>query len=456
MAKKTRLIIFIFCIICFFIIAPLLVAYSMGYRIDKEAMKIVETGGIYVRTFPSADQIAINFKTFLKPGIFSNAIFVQSLLPKEHTVFIQKNGYFDYFKTLEVNEKEVTKLENVILIKKVLSFKNIKDEADFFSIAPNNQDVIISKINSKAINFSFFNLNSISDSKDVSIPITGKILEIKWNQSSDLALIKIQIPNNSIDYYLFESLEEPEITRISSLDKNTEQIFFSPQNSKTLYYTKNNTLYSLVDNKPKIILEDVISYSFFGNNIIWLSSEGNLSESDIFGKLINLLNKEIIVLNKNKNYKIENILGKIYLKEGDSLLIFNQNTKIFENFEGPNFDYEILHSPDGKNLIYWNKNKIYVYSFSKEKYEELFSGNSITNCQWLNNDYIIFSAEDNVIISEIDYRGNINSFILPEIIETENNDIIKIQNPQMFFIQHSGKAYILTNNTLLESEKILP
>jgi hypothetical protein len=429
----------------------------MGYRIDKDAMRIVETGGIYVRTFPSSDEIIIDSKIYLKPGIFSNAIFVQSLLPKEHTVFIQKKDYFDYFKTLTVSEKEVTKLENVILFKKVLSFKNITDKADFFSVAPNNQNIITSNVGVKSIDFNYFNLNNINNPETLSVPTTGKILEIKWNQASNLALIKIQTPNNNITYYLFESLEEkPAITRVSSLDKNTEQIFFSPQISKTLYYIKNNTLYSLFNDKPKIILEDAISYSFFGNNIIWLSSEGNLSESDVFGKLINLLNKEIIVLNKNKNYEIINIADKIYLKEADSLLIFNQNTKIFENFGGPSSDYEILNSPDGKNLIYWNKNKIYVYSFADEKYEELFSGNNITNCQWMNNDYIIFSSDDNIIISEIDYRGNINSFALPEIIEIENEEILKMQSPQMFFIPHTGKIYILTKNTLLESEKILP
>ena len=62
-------------------------------------MKIVATGGIYVQTSPAADKITIDSKISDKPGLFSNgSIFVQSLLPKDHTVSIKKSGYYDYFK----------------------------------------------------------------------------------------------------------------------------------------------------------------------------------------------------------------------------------------------------------------------------------------------------------------------------------------------------------------------
>jgi hypothetical protein len=46
----------------------------MGYRFDVEKMKISETGGIYVRTFPAADKITIDNSISQKPGIFGNSI----------------------------------------------------------------------------------------------------------------------------------------------------------------------------------------------------------------------------------------------------------------------------------------------------------------------------------------------------------------------------------------------
>jgi len=102
-----------------------LVPYSMGYRFDFQKMKITETGGIYIRTYPGADTIIIDSKITEKPSMFSNSIFIQSLLPASHTVLAKKSGYYDYFKTLPVQEKEVTKLENVLLFKKDIQFSII-------------------------------------------------------------------------------------------------------------------------------------------------------------------------------------------------------------------------------------------------------------------------------------------------------------------------------------------
>ena len=151
MTKKTRLIILIFCVVCFFVIAPILVLYSTGDRFDFKKMKITATGGIYVRTFPVAEQIIIDSKISKKPGVFSNSIFAQSLLPNEHTVLVKKSGYYDYFKTLPVKEKQVTKLENVLLIKNFIGFNKLSDKIDYFSVAPNNQNIITSTATTKNI-----------------------------------------------------------------------------------------------------------------------------------------------------------------------------------------------------------------------------------------------------------------------------------------------------------------
>ena len=74
MKKRTRFTILLTCIACFLVVSPVLVFYSMGYRLDLEKMKITLTGGIYVRTFPTADKITFDSKTSEKPAIFSNSV----------------------------------------------------------------------------------------------------------------------------------------------------------------------------------------------------------------------------------------------------------------------------------------------------------------------------------------------------------------------------------------------
>ncbi len=446
MSKKTRLIILFSCVVCFFVIAPILVAYSMGYRLDLEKKEIVGTGGIYVRTFPPAEQVIVDSKISAKPGIFSNAIFVQSLLAKEHTVFVAKEGYHDYFKTLSVIEKEVTKLENVTLFKEDIKFTDIADSVAFFSISPDNNKIIASSTNINPLTLNYFNINDPLQVQIIPIKESAAVLDIKWSSNSDYALIKMQ-DSKEVFYYLFNNASKiPSTNRLSYLDKNSQQINFNPINISELFYVENNTLYILKNNKPSALIKDLLLYTISENNILWLSTDGALKKSDTSGKIMTVLLAENITVSPEVNYNLIFDSDKIFLDDGDSLSLYNASSKTFTKLNIPKGSFKIIYSPDGKNLILWDSSKIYLYSPVSEKYEELFSGFKITNCQWINNDYIVITSENSVILSEIDFRGEINQITLP----------METASPKTFYIGHSGKLYILTNNTLSESEKLTP
>jgi len=447
MTKKTRLLILVICVVCFFVIAPMLVAYSMGYRFDLEKNKVVATGGIYVRTFPSAGQITIDSNISQKPGFLANSVFVQSLLPKDHTVSIKKDGYYDYSKTLPVKENEVTKLENVLLIKTFIGFKQTAEKIDYFSTAINNQNIITAVAGAKSTTFSYIPIDTNSPTQTFSIAQAGKVLDIKWSNDSSRALIKIQ--NYGINYYyLFNStVKKPTTARLSYLDKNTQQISFNPQNSQEMFFIKNKILYSVKNNKTASVIKNIITYKFSGNNITWLSTDGLLYNSNANGEIIDKLITKNITISPTQNYQIFNLSGKIFFQSGDSLFYLNQDTKKLEDITPPETNYKIIDSLDENknlNLIYCNKDKIYLYSFADKKFNKIFSGTDINNCQWINNSYITFTEGNKIVISEIDYRSNINSVTLPQ---TASN---------IYFNQQDGKIYLFTNNVLLSSDKITP
>ncbi len=125
MTIRTRLIILGLCVAIFFIAGPYIVLYSLGYRVNFETWEINGTGGIYVYAQPEPESVLIDNLHAKNTGFFSSAVFVQNLMPGPHTVLVQKDGYHDYRKTLEVAEKEVTKLENVTLFKKDIVFSSV-------------------------------------------------------------------------------------------------------------------------------------------------------------------------------------------------------------------------------------------------------------------------------------------------------------------------------------------
>ncbi len=458
MNKKTRLIILLICIGCFFIVAPILVLYSMGDRFDFANMRITATGGIYVRTSPAARQVLIDSKISGKPNIFSSSVFIQSLLPGPHTVLAEKDGYYDYFKTIPVQKNQVTKLENVLLFKKLITFGELADKVDYFSVTPNNQNFITATVGAKNITINYFSFGAIEQNKTLPIPQTGKISDIKWSEDSNRAVIIVE-NKNIISYYLFDNtLSEPVATPLSYLDKNAQQVSFNPQNSQELFFIKNNTLYSAKSGKVLPVLNDTLAYNISGGNILWLSTDELLYNSDLSGKLIEQITDEKTTVNSIKDYSILSLSGKTFLRADDSFFLLNQSAKTLDKITPPISSYKISVSPDNKNLIFYNESKIYLRSFLQTEklpeYNEIFLGTSINDCQWLNSDYIIFTVGDKIIISEIDYRGNINAVTLPTTITVSSDKKIDIKNPDIYFNRQDGKLYIMTDNTFLVSEKI--
>lgn len=381
MTKKTRTIILVVCILSFSVISPLLVFYSMGDRFDFEKMKITKTGGIYVRTFPPAEEIIIDSKTIEKPGLFSNSIFVQSLLPNLHTVLVKKTGFYDYFKTIPVIEKQVTKIENILLFKKDVKFSILTPSTD---------------------------------------PETG-------TQSPFTVIEKYIIKSNNL--YYSSSLENYELSAIQ---------------------------------KATPIIKKISAFSLRNNSVIWLGTDGFLYTSDLSNMSVTPIKMILtpIKMAKTGIYKVITDNNNTFVINNGNLLILDTGTNTADELSTLTKDVKI--SPDGKNVIYYNDNNIYLSplkeseNYVKDLKTPLYkSSDKISQCFWINNDYIIFTDGNKIIISEIDYRGNINIITFPQTINILEQ-AINIIKPQIIFNQQEGKVYVLTGKTVISSEKILP
>ncbi len=115
MTKRSRTVIFIICIILFVLAAPSAIFYSQGYRLDFEGRKIVQTGAFYFQVTPGRADVYINGKMQKNTSLLTDSAYIENLLPKKYLVEIKKNGFYQWQKTLEIREKEVTKAENVVL-----------------------------------------------------------------------------------------------------------------------------------------------------------------------------------------------------------------------------------------------------------------------------------------------------------------------------------------------------
>ena len=122
MTKRDRTVIFLICIFLFVLIAPSVIFYSQGYRVNFEQKKIVQTGGFYFKVMPSRAEIYLNGKLKKSTSMITSAAYIENLLPQKYKIEIKKDDFYAWEKTLEVREKEVTKAENIILLPQNIAF----------------------------------------------------------------------------------------------------------------------------------------------------------------------------------------------------------------------------------------------------------------------------------------------------------------------------------------------
>lgn len=376
MTKKIRLIILIVCVICFSVTIPYIVLYSQGYRIDFSKMKIFATGGIYIRTFPAADQIIIDSKDYGKPGLFANDLFIPNLLPEKHTISIKKAGFFDYSKALLVEETLTTKLENILLFKKSFNFQEVIDKTKNPFLAQNQKDKYILK-------------------------------------------------NNNLYYSTFSATD----LKLTTIQSNTP------------------------------LIKGLLAFSILNNRIVWLSAtDGFLYRSDANGKNPEKLGQSALKINKKGTYKIIVYGNDVFVNNNGLLTQLNYSTGAFDEVANGVSDATI--SLDEKYIAYTNKKEIFLTSLSDKKEKGILlyksSSEDIKNIIWINNSYIIFTSGNKIVISEIDYRENINTVLFPDSIIVGTAKPVKLVDPKISFNSQENRLYISTGESLFSFDKLIP
>ncbi|MFA6338820.1 MAG: hypothetical protein WCW87_02060 [Candidatus Paceibacterota bacterium] len=100
--------------VLFITIIPVIILYSIGYRLDK-GLSIVKTGGVLVTLDKSNISVYINDEKLNESGIFSRSFLFQNLHPEKYKIVASKDGYYPWQKQLMVYEEKVTESHPFLL-----------------------------------------------------------------------------------------------------------------------------------------------------------------------------------------------------------------------------------------------------------------------------------------------------------------------------------------------------
>jgi len=155
MTRKFRRFIFLIFIVFFVVSSIIVILFAQGYRFNFNPLKIVKTGGIFIKTSTGGAKIYINDEYVESTsGILSHSTLISGLTPKNYNIFIYKENYYPWNKIIEVKNGIVAELNNIILFP--LELKKIKiaelPSQVISEFAVNNSAIEIKNNKTKIIN----------------------------------------------------------------------------------------------------------------------------------------------------------------------------------------------------------------------------------------------------------------------------------------------------------------
>lgn len=473
MFKKTRTTLFLICLFLFLLIAPLVILYSQGYRIDINSKKIIRTGGIYLDIRPEGAEIFLDGKFQKKTSFISNSAYINDLKPKEYKIEVKKEGFHPWQKNLEIKENLVINFNDIFLIPENPKYTTLAQKTEDFFFSPDGRKIILKENGEKSWNLKIIELdinlksNLFSGFESPEI----ELLDLKFSPDSEKILFSTKEKEKQRIWILeIESpIQEKKSSDLISLDflgEKVNDISFNPDDPQELFFvkelSKENNLFEAnlpskkISSKPVLI--NLATYEISEGNLFWLSKNGFILKTDLTGETEERLNLKPLSIKEEKKYQIYIKNPLIFLKEDNTIYIFNSNSQVLEKLS--DFTKELAFSPDRKKMLYFSNYEIWVLFLEKnenqpkrEFLEKLFLtrfSEEIDQILWYNSNYLIFSMGNKIKISEIDNRDNINICDFGEFPALGGN------SPKIFFNQVYKKLYILSEGNFLSSEKLLP
>lgn len=333
--RPTRIAIMLFFIVSFFIISPLIILYTAGYRYDFKNNQLKETGVISIDAEPADAQVFLNnIKINQKLSLW-----LPNRAPGVYKITLIKEGYQEWSKEITVESKQTTYIKNITLLKKALPILIFEDKKN--------------EIRSAAISFdglySLLNINNINLSEIILLTNEEGRSNIIWHGTSST---------------------------------NNPNFFWSSYNNISAIEI-NNGKENLLQLSDPSMLEKKISYNFSlpnkSNHKQWLiNSQALISASSTLAEK----KSKLYFLGLNGARFIGETSGTIWYVEDDNKKIiwtFDENNKVLKKYLESQLiiSYsinknilEIIDINPQRFIIRDESNNILIYKYSEKKISE--------------------------------------------------------------------------------------
>lgn len=365
--------------ILFIILTPSIILWALGYRIDFKNYKVAQTGILYIKTDQSSFDIFIDGqKTFSN----KKTITIKSLLPKDYSVKIEKQGYYPWSKDITIDPQKITRQDYIILFPNNLTTDKYITDINGYKITPDQSTIIA--VNSEKNKLQKINLKD----KSISEANIDNIEQFEPSDNGSKILVK-QGPENR--FIVVDLEKNGAINELSNEPENINQITWLPGNNQTLFLVYNGSLYKTnVGDNPivfNLLKASVVNFKFANNQIFYLQTDKNEENGT---NTLSLWTANFALDNPQQLIK-----------------------------DLPASSYQIIPSPDGQKIILKENSKGIIYRVQKQKLEKL--NEDIKDVVWDSTSQKFLSHSDYEIwLSEIS-NNSINTDLINRYSEKIDN-----------------------------------
>ncbi len=246
----------------FVLVAPILIAIAYGYRFDFVKGRVVETGGIFVKSNTPRLSIFLNNEFVKETSFLPGGALLPEMKLGTYLLRIEKEGYHPWSKTVKVDPSIVTELRNIVLVPRPVTYAT-STESERALLTPQNpkslfalsKNSIIQKTatTTRAIAFNVYSFK-VLDNEIYFVNRNGFVARFDLNTGATETIGRpgFFLENKDVEFFKSPAGDIAIIDpagglfvldaalTISFIDKNIEEIIFDSRGKKALVKSGNS------------------------------------------------------------------------------------------------------------------------------------------------------------------------------------------------------------------------
>lgn len=451
-----------FCMSVFFLLLFVTFYHSFGYKYDFLTGKSYRSGGMVIQATPrdaviTKDGQIIENSSFLG-GLFASFIKIDDLEPNIYDIKVNKEGYSQWQKNIDIKPGQVEKYEHIVLLKKEYTHQPVLPDISLPAygktwVSQEKNRIIFEGAVGQQQGLFMVDIASEKHSRVLDkdqIGMMGEIKDVFWTEDDGRVVLV-----TASDMYLIDIRDNGRIYLIpaavsSVLRQNAAPIYLF---DKFVIYGKAGSVYSLdyVTKENKKLMDGVNSFFVNQGVLYFFRSEPAALSPDLFSTNLGDLSYSVRITSMPENYHPD--APFTVERYGRTLIVLSEGSLYFVGRDGKtgkiNSNAKTAHFfQGGKRIIYYNDNEIWIYYVedktsdpvkSKGENELLtrFSG-TLGNIYLYADEENLFYQENNIFkFTELDGRDRRNTCDLLE--NRDNIGIFYIRNRNYLYFIRDGK-----------------